>query len=82
MNFSKPITAVPFYESETIQKVYWIDGVNQPRFVNVVGDYKRGSEYSTQFDFIQELQLEEEVCIEKQVGTSGYFPSGVIWSRE
>lgn len=78
LNFSKPITAIPFYESETIQKVYWIDGVNQPRFVNVVGDYKRGSEYSTQFDFIQELQLEEEVCIEKQVGTSGYFPSGVI----
>lgn len=36
LNFSKknPIETLNFYESESIQKIYWIDGNNQLRFFN------------------------------------------------
>ena len=30
------IDAIPYYETELIQKVYWIDGINQPRVINIV----------------------------------------------
>ena len=29
------IEALGVYENENIQKVYWIDGVHQPRFINI-----------------------------------------------
>lgn len=29
------IDAIPYYETELIQKVYWIDGINQPRVINI-----------------------------------------------
>jgi hypothetical protein len=32
------IDAIPYYETELIQKVYWIDGINQPRVINIVSD--------------------------------------------
>jgi hypothetical protein len=36
LNFQldKPIETLPYYESELLQKVYWVDGVNQPRVIN------------------------------------------------
>ena len=47
------------FESENIQKVYWLDGVNQPRFINIAGDNdtirKHRSKWmhsKTPFDFI------------------------------
>lgn len=30
-----PIEAIGYYESEDIQKVYWVDGLNQNRFINI-----------------------------------------------
>jgi hypothetical protein len=37
LNFSidNLIDAIPYYETELIQKVYWIDGINQPRVINI-----------------------------------------------
>ena len=75
LNLSERIQALPFYENENIQKVYWIDGINQPRVINVVADYS--SYTDTSFDFVQELKLEETVSIEKQT-YGGSFKSGVI----
>ena len=31
-----PIETLGIYESDSIQKVYWVDGINQPRVINVV----------------------------------------------
>lgn len=70
------IQTLPFYENESVQKVYWIDGVNQPRVINVV-DETYGSGDSTEFDFIQSLSLNESVSVTKQYG-NGSFKSGVI----
>jgi len=45
-----PIEAIPFYENENVQKVYWVDGKNQPRFINVVEVNPNYDDNS--FDFI------------------------------
>lgn len=70
-----PIETLVSYENKLIQKVYWTDGLNQPRVINIVGDIKE--DLDTQFDFIPELQLKEKVVIKKQIG-GGSFPAGVI----
>lgn len=74
-----PIETLVSYESESIQKVYWIDKNHQPRIINVAPymdikakDYNEGS-----FDFVRNLSLREEVKVDKIFG-SGEFPSGVI----
>jgi len=38
LNFSVncPIECLGVYENEVIQKVYWTDGLNQPRLINIV----------------------------------------------
>ena len=44
-NLNYPIETLSYYETANIQKVYWIDGKNQPRVINIVkekleDDYK------------------------------------------
>lgn len=44
-NLNYPIETLSYYETANIQKVYWIDGLNQPRVINIVkekleDDYK------------------------------------------
>lgn len=68
------------YETETIQKVYWLDGVHQPRFVNIEADedtrllWKR---QRTPFDFIPKYGSGESVSIERN-GYGGAFPAGTV----
>ena len=35
LNESNLIQTLPFYENDSIQKVYWVDGLNQPRVINI-----------------------------------------------
>ena len=74
-----PIETLVSYESENIQKVYWTDGLNQPRVINIapVMDYKLGKYNDSSFDFVPELALKETVSVSKMYGT-GEFPPGVI----
>ena len=77
-DYNSPIEALPSYENEEIQKVYWTDGLNQPRFINIVeNEEKRNKWNDTSFDFVSTLALEETVHIERNVGI-GTFPAGVI----
>ena len=71
-----PIETLVSYESELIQKVYWTDGINQPRMINIAKtdtDYKE-----TSFDFINEIELNETIEVQKLLGASGIFSPGVI----
>ena len=80
LGFKNPIDAVGSYENENIQKVYWVDGENQPRVINIAGEVKtRAALYTsnTSFDFIPKLKLQEDVKVKKILGT-GEFPAGVI----
>lgn len=73
-----PIETLASYENNEVIKVYWVDGLNQPRVINIVASDEVKSTWSDKsFDFIQELQLNEDLEIEKQ-HTSGSFSSGVI----
>lgn len=78
-----PIEALGIYETEFVQKVYWVDGVNQPRVINITKPEYLGessvSPYYVQgeFDFIRTLNLKEIVEVHKSYG-SGKFSSGVI----
>jgi hypothetical protein len=54
LNFSEehPIETLAVFETEDIQKVYWVDGINQLRFINIVSD---ASFNNRSFDFSREL---------------------------
>lgn len=77
LNFSvyNPIETLAFYENEDIKKVYWTDGLNIPRLVNIADklNYNDNS-----FDFIHKLKLKESVSITKSTLSNGLFAPGVI----
>ncbi len=78
-SITNPIESISSYESSQIQKVYWVDGRNVTRYINVTkGKYSRiGNKIDTQFDFNRNLKLNEEVSI-KKINGGGLFASGVI----
>lgn len=79
------------YEGNLVQKVYWVDGKNQPRVINIMADKLRYNKDISEltdeekidlypsgcFDFVQELNLEEEVTITRQ-NSGGTFSPGTI----
>lgn len=90
LNFdtNHPIETLGVYENENIQKVYFIDGKNQARVINIVYTYRdRIDEYERKnisinlidksLDFVAELQLQEHIVISKILG-NGSFPQGTI----
>jgi hypothetical protein len=89
LNFKRKhlIQTLGNYESPLVQKVYWTDGYNQPRFINIVADKLYNKDLSTItdyyelypegiFDFVPNLLLNEEVSVSKVVG--GQFSPGTI----
>lgn len=73
------IQSVYRYESNKIKKIYWIDGLNQPRVINIEKRWDSivdTDSISTRFDFIPTLSLNETVEVEKIEG--GLFAPGVI----
>lgn len=76
---SHPIESIGVFENETLQKVYWTDGLNQPRFINIVAsDEKRGGWNNLSFNFVSTLKLTEEIEITREISSGGMFPSGVV----
>lgn len=75
-----PIETLVSYEAETVQKVYWVDGINQPRVINICKpkSHYNDSNYTSWFDFVPDLQLNETVTVEKLLGANGMFAPGVI----
>lgn len=74
-----PIECISVYENEDIQKVYFLDGKNQTRYINIVApDDVRAKWYNGSFDFVQKLQLDETITVVRDDIASGSFASGVI----
>ena len=79
---NNPIESIGIYETENIQKVYWVDGINQPRVINVsdagIKRIKPGNIY--QFDFLPRIADDTgvDVNIEKLKLSGGNFPAGVV----
>lgn len=72
-----PIETLTYYENEAIQKVYWTDGKNQPRVINIA-NVKAHKDLDTQFDFVQEVSLNEKVSIRKDTSGAGLFPACTV----
>ena len=75
-----PIEAIGSYENEEIQKVYWTDGYNQPRIINIAKSetVQHSESIYTNYDFVPELALNETVEVQKLLGGNGMFAPGVI----
>lgn len=56
-NTKHPLQTLGVYENKYIQKVYWTDGVNQPRVINIVKDSLSGKVTYTEdsFDFVPKM---------------------------
>ena len=86
LNFGDSVQTLGIYENENIQKVYWVDGINQPRVINIVKDILinksvadvKQSYTNTSFDFVPELSLKEEVTITPSFSQNGEFTAGTI----
>ena len=81
LNFSTdyPIENIGVYENDNIQKVYWIDGLNQSRVINIVAtDDVKAKWDDNSFNFVQDLGLKETVTVTRNDLASGSFSSGVI----
>lgn len=78
LNFNSdyPIESIGIYENDDLQKVYWIDGINQPRVINIRKDYTNSN--GSLFDFAPSIKLEEAIAIHSDDSATGQFPSGVV----
>lgn len=81
-----PLETFTDYEAEHIQKVYWTDGLNQPRLLNLKENTENlerwsiysGSAVDSYFDFVPKLALNEDVQISPIVSSSSIFAPGTI----
>lgn len=89
MEPTHPAQTLGIYEGELVQKVYWVDGINQPRSINIVADKLLEKSLSTDmkeiypegcFDFTQELQLEEEVTVTREEGGGSFSPGTIQYA--
>ena len=71
-----PIETLASFESNSVEKVYWTDNLNQPRMINVAAENPTYN--NTSFDFVNELSLKETVWVVKELGAGGTFAPGVI----
>lgn len=78
LNFDKehPIETIPYYEAEEIQKIYWTDGLNQPRSINIVSD--KIVSKATAFDFITTFESGLKLSVTKEHNGFGVFPAGTV----
>lgn len=78
-NYKHPIETISFYENTDIRKVYWTDGLNQPRVINIAAASDIVSKWNTDsFNFVRTLSLNEKVTIERNIVANGSFAPGVI----
>ena len=72
-----PIECITSYEGSDIQKVYWVDGKNQPRVINIAVEDKYLEGVS--FDFVPDISSSSlDVNVKKEYNGTGNFTSGVI----
>lgn len=74
-----PIESISVIESEDVKKVYWVDGKNQPRVINIAASDEIRSKWNdNSFDFVQNLKLEETITVTRNSLANGVFAAGTI----
>ena len=72
--YKNPLETLPYYETDEIQKVYWVDGRNQPRVVNICNGLQTNAD---SFNFNREVGNEHSIRVTKY-DTGGEFPAGTV----
>lgn len=76
-----PIEGIFNFETDNTQKVYWIDGINPLRTINIVEEQSIKNDWTdTSFDVNQEVHTLEKyhVTIHKTEAGNGSFPGGTV----
>lgn len=74
-DFEHPIQALPIFENDHLQKVYWVDGLNQPRVINIA---RSSTLIDANFlNFSREVVLAHTFEVTKY-STGGEFPVGTV----
>lgn len=78
LDFSEdyPIESISIFENDELQKVYWVDGYNQPRVININNINRAWNNNS--FEFIRNIKGNETVQVAKNLEVGGEFAPGVI----
>ena len=76
LNFQKdnPLETLALYENENIQKVYWVDGVNQPRVINICNGLQTNPDV---FNFNREIGTDAVMEVVKY-NSGGEFRPGTV----
>lgn len=78
-DYRYPIETISFYENQEIKKIYWTDGLNQPRVINVAAASDVISRWNdNSFNFTRKLKLQETITIDRSIVANGTFSPGVI----
>lgn len=78
-DYKYPIETLSFYENTDIKKIYWTDGLNQPRVINIAATDNVMSKWDTEsFNFVRTLTLKEKITIERNIVANGSFAPGII----
>lgn len=78
-DYRHPIETISFYENQEIKKIYWTDGLNQPRVINVAAASDVISRWNdNSFNFTRRLKLQETITIDRNIVANGTFSPGVI----
>ena len=72
--YKNPLETLPYYETDSIQKVYWVDGRNQPRMINICSGLQTDAD---SFNFNKEIGNSHSMKIVKH-DSGGEFPAGTI----
>lgn len=79
LNPEYPIETLVSYENDSLKKVYWTDGLNPPRVINVAAASNVMSKWNPKsFDFVRKIALNEDIIIKRDDVASGVFAPGVI----
>ena len=74
-----PLETLVSYENNETKKIYWVDGLNQPRVINIAAPQGVRAKWNdTSFDFVSTLKLNENIEIKRNIVANGVFAPGVI----
>lgn len=71
-----PIECLPNIETQQIKKVYFVDGKNNPRAINILKQYDANDMGDISLGFA--LQLNENFTVNKIWNVDGHYPAGKV----
>lgn len=75
LQYDHPLETLALFENESIKKVYWVDGVNQPRVINISKTY--ADTEADKFNFNREIGADAKIKVTK-FNSGGEFRPGTV----